>query len=152
MCVALQCRRDDRRIGVGVRESPHAQLRVAEALWPGIVYHLVFVQVRGSTDWGVAVIVRCLVRYRLIHYGGIERHHVLRSAWMGVEVGPCLCYVTRVGPGVQKHLGLCSGGRPVVLREYLVITKLVISAVAVAELAAERPIGLVIRSRLFKIL
>jgi hypothetical protein len=40
----------------------------------------------------------------------------------------------------------------VVVGEDIVITELVVSAVAVAELAAEAPIGLVVRSGLFKVL
>jgi hypothetical protein len=152
VCVALKRRGDDRGISTSVRESSHAHLRVAVGLWARKEHHLVLMQIRSCADGRVAVVVRCLVRYRLIHHGVVERHHVLWSAWVGVEKGPRLCNVTCWGSGVQEYFRLGPRGYPVVVGENIVITKLVIGAMAVAEVVAEAPIGLVARSGLFKIL
>ena len=152
MCVALQCRGDDRWISIRERESPHVQLWVAVGLGACIVHHLILVKVRGSTHRRVAVVVWGLVRYRLIHHRVVKWHHILRSIWVGVEIGPRLGKVTRRGPRVEKHICLSARRRPVMLGECIVITELIVSAVAVVELTAERPIGLIVRSGLFEIL
>lgn len=74
-----------------MRDGPHAQLWVAVGWVAGIVHHLILVEVRVRAHWRVAVAVGGLVWYGLIHHGVVVRHHVLGSAWVGIEVGPCFC-------------------------------------------------------------